>query len=250
MFYIVPTINTVLTECTETSGCLKRKKAEHKPVNLDLNSLVKIDNDEGFLTGINDLNPYLICNIEQKSPDYPIGRFCEYCDVKTVFPEATEPQIESTLNKRMGFNSTNLLSHNDIRVIVFKQIFKAATERTYPLPTSKLNDQNFDLTLCSPWPSKKEPESVTKSKREPEKGKIYTNIQATHKVADDFVVEQETEDGEKFGYVTSPVLIKATVAFPQICEGEIWTIGWIQGLTKGLMGCYYEQNERFVEKHV
>ena len=229
---------------------MKRKVAEHKPDIFDLNSFVLNKDDWKFLNGVIDLNPYLVCNLEQRSPDYPIGRFSEYCDVQTAFPEATESQIESTLKKKMGFNSTNLLSHNDPRTVGFKKIFNATIERTYQMSTANLNDQNFDLTLCSPWPSKKEPESVTKSKNDQEKGKIYTNIQATHKVADDFVVEQETEDGERFGFVTSPVFFKATVAFPEIGEGEIWTIGWIQGLKKAFFGSYFEQNERFVVSRI
>ena len=229
---------------------MKRKIAEPKPETFYIDGLVLNKDDINFINGIIDLNPHLLCNLEQRSPDYPIGRFSEHCDVETAFPGLTEPQIEWALKQKIGFNSTNLFSHNDLNTVMFKNIFNAAIERTYLMPTSNLNDQNFDLTLCSPWPSKKEPESVTKSKREPEKGKIYTNIQATHKVADDFVVEQETEDGERFGYVTSPILIKATVAFPQICDGEIWTIGWIQGIKKNVMGCYYEQSERFVENFV
>ena len=227
---------------------MKRKIAE--PKTFLLNGLLLNEDDIKFLNGIVDLNPYLLCNLEQRSPDYPIGRFSEHCDVKSAFPGVSEPQIEWALKQKIGLNSTNLLSHNDLSTIMFKHIFNAAIERTYLMPTSNLNDENFDLTLCSPWPSKKEPESVTKSKKEPGKGKIYTNIQATHRVADDFVVEQETEDGERLGYVTSHVLIKATVAFPEIRDGGIWTIGWIQGLTKGVMGSYYEQNERFVEQCV
>ena len=226
---------------------MKRRIAEHKPDNFGLNSFVLTEDDKSFIDGLIVLNHLLVCKIEQRSPDHPIGRFSEYCDVQTAFPHLTKPQIERALKEKVGFHRTDLLNHEDLHVTAFKRIFNAAIERTYLLPTASLNEQDFDLTLCSPWPSKEEPESVTESKNDPRKGQIYTNIQATHRVADDFVVEQETEEGEKFGYVTSPVLFRATVAFPEIREGEIWTIGWIQGIKKGLAGCYFERDERFVE---
>ena len=60
-------------------------------------------------------------------------------------------------------------------------------------------------------------------------GKIYAGVVATHSSDDDFVVVQEAE--RRFGYMPPVFAAKATVAFPPICRGEVWTVGWVQALT-------------------
>ena len=78
------------------------------------------------------------------------------------------------------------------------------------------------------WPSKETPPSVLSSQKSSFGGKIYSSVSAKH--IDDSLVVQETEG--RIGYLPSLFVAKATVAFPPVCEGEVWTVGWIQALTK------------------
>ena len=89
---------------------------------------------------------------------------------------------------------------------------------------------NPNFSLCSLWPSIEKPSSAVESHKYLLKGKIYSSISAKHCGTNDFVVFQETE--KLIGYMPMFFSAKATVVFPPICQGEVWTVGWIQAVTK------------------
>ena len=169
-------------------------------------------------------------------------RFSNACDIRKVFPDS---ELLDTLMARVNvpIDMTHNYSDSD-----FKKIFSATLDRIHSGKEMPWSSEDFNRSHCSPWLSKAEPLSVVQSResrKSKERANIYTNITATHSVDNDYIVVQETE-GKPFGYCTSAVVVKATVAFPPICEGEVWTIGWIQGVTKHLTSCYDDNNIRFV----
>ena len=89
---------------------------------------------------------------------------------------------------------------------------------------------NSNVSLCSLWPNKEKPSSAVESHKYPLKGKIYSSISAKHCEMNNTLVFQETENN--IGYMPMCFTAKATVAFPAICKGEVWTVGWIQAVTK------------------
>ena len=98
----------------------------------------------------------------------------------------------------------------------------------YRALANSYNASHSNLPSCYLWPSKETPPSVLKSQICSFSGKIYSSVSAKH--IDDSLVVQETES--RIGYLPSLFVAKATVAFPPVCEGEVWTVGWIQALKK------------------
>ena len=184
-------------------------------------------------------------------PRYRFERFCNSCDVRTAFPEQAE-QVEGVLKNRVDFtfNFYEVFRHGfeDLPRATFLRVFGATLERIHGESEIPKNSENnlCDLSLCSPWLCKDEPESVKHSKNNPEEGNIYVNITAIHSVADDYVVVQEkyerlhSDEPDMVSFCPSAVLVKATVAFPPICHGEIWTVGWIQGIKEDITDYYYD----------
>ena len=212
----------------------------------------------GFLHGLVYLNPELISNPEYRYPNYKFERFNNTCDVQRAFPTWSQTNVKRFLKSKVNFrfNFYNVFEHdyNDPLQPAFKRTFDATLNRVHrgaEIPTNSQNNM-CDLSLCSPWLSKEQPKSVEQSKDNPGEGNIYINITATHSVADDYVVVQEKYEYSSIfiqnliGYCPSAVLVKATVAFPPICEGEIWTVGWIHAVKKDLTECFSDRNERFV----
>ena len=159
-------------------------------------------------------------------PKYRYARFADACDVTNTFSMVDE--ADSILNDRVDdFTLDDLRNLADLRDVSFGQMIQTVRRRFHqfvPVP------DHSDLRKCTPWLSKKRPESVERSTNRPLVGNIYVGVVATHSSDDDFVVVQETES--QFGYMPHVFAAKATVAFPPICHGEVWTVGWVQAVTK------------------
>ena len=234
-------------ECYEAGKKLIRKTSERKYDETGV--FIFNSKDEDFIHGNIKLNPALICKIEKRCPIYRMERFCKYCDVQKALPRLSPAKLSDIYKSKVSgcFNMFNLLKQrskdNDEKT--FKKVFKTTRDRIHSATKKPKYSEKFDLSYCSPWLSKAEPLSVTNSKAYPEKSNIYTNITATHHVDDDFVVVQESGE-ERFGFSNSAILVRATVAFPPICQSEIWTVGWIQGVTKDFTTYVYDKNEKLV----
>ena len=208
--------------------------------------LVFTGDDLGFIHGLIYLNPVYKCGLVLRLPNYRMERFSNACDVRKALPDS---EIMDTLMKSANAKSVNMsdLWYRNNDDSDFKKVFAAAFDRIHRDKELPSFTEDFNLSECSPWLSKAEPLSVVQSiesRKGKERANIYTNIRALHSVQDDYIVVQETE-GKPFGYSTSALVVKATVAFPPICEAEVWTIGWIQGVTTNLSSCYFDDNTRF-----
>ena len=210
-----------------------------------------------FVHGLIYLNPDLISKPDYRYPNYKFERFNNTCDVQRAFPWWSPTNVEAFLktkaNIRFNFYDVFDRVYNDPLHSTFMRTFDATLDRVHHGSEIPKNSGNnlCDLSQCSPWLSKEKPKSVKHSQDNPGEGNIYVNITATHSVADDYVVVQEkynyfSNNSHSIGYCPSAVLVKATVAFPPICEGEIWTVGWIHGVKKDLADYFYDRNRRFV----
>ena len=85
-----------------------------------------------------------------------------------------------------------------------------------------------DMGTSSPWLNKEAPTSVRMSSDNPQEGKIYVTM--TTKYSSDYLFIQETEN--HFGYMPPCFNVNATVAFPPVHGNEVWTLGFIQAVTK------------------
>ena len=179
-----------------------------------------------FLNGLINLNSSLVNKVNLRMPNYKYKRFADACDVIKTFPFIQN--VREFLNSRLNFQTMkDLEEYNCFEDAGFLELAINARKRFHQFVPMQ-ND--FDVSMCSPWLSKELPLSVENCKKSPLQGTIYTSLSVTHSSADEFVVAQETDS--RVGYAHPGFAAKATVAFPPICEGEIWTIGWIQAVTK------------------
>ena len=225
---------TVETECKIQSKRSKHKNSMAKRIKLKLPNYTSEELE--FLGGIVSLNPVLVKNVEKRMPKYKIKRFANACDVMKAFPTRRELTADKILNTTLD---SKCLSHLESSHPVEDMSHLTETTKTRVNKLIKGGKQ-IDLSLCSPWLSKEKPRSAVQSKNIPLKGKIYSSVWVRHSVKDDFVVVQETYD--RVGCMPAIFDAKATVAFPPICDGEIWTVGWIHALKKEDRKLSYEQN--------
>ena len=176
--------------------------------------------NENFRNGIINLNPLLRRNVEHRLPRYTIGRFANVRDVQRVSPRSSNEVIKNILKIFYDSGCLNIKQQ--------KQIVEEARNRVHQSIEKPIPSKQFDLSACSPWLSKEKPLSARPILNNPMKQTIYTSISALHSVENDFIQVEDTD--MSFGYIYSGILIKATVAFPPVCEDEIWTVGWINAL--------------------
>ena len=175
--------------------------------------------------------------VKSRMPKYQYKRFANPIHFKNCFPH------EETLLSLDSFVDESSLKYlkNKRRVLnnaSFRKLLGTVEQRFHQIiPKPK----HYDLSLCSPWLSKKRPMSVKNCRNRPHEGKIYIGATVTHSSDDDFVAVQEAEE-DLIGYMPPIFAAKATVAFPPICEGEVWTVGWVQTLTKSSMIKYCDNN--------
>ena len=84
------------------------------------------------------------------------------------------------------------------------------------------------MGTSSPWLRKEAPESVQTSEGSLLGGKVYVTMTTGYRC--DYLLLQETEN--HFGYMPPCFNVRATVAFPPVCKNEVWTVGFIQAVTK------------------
>ena len=220
-----------------------KKDKKGKVRNLKFKYTKHTPEGQNFLDAKINLNPVLIKNVEQKMPRYQLKRFANACDVNACakdYPFTRDLSTEEILNIDLDAECLNKLElpqpAGDIALLM--ETTKTRINKSVDI------EKQVDLPLCSPWLSKKRPLSAKESENGSYKGKIYTSISVRHSVKDDFVVVQETDS--RFGYMPPIFDAKATVAFPPICEGEMWSVGWIQACKKADRKLHYDQNVTLV----
>ena len=189
--------------------------------------------DSNFLDDLVNLNPLLVKKNEQRMPKYQWKRFANTGDVyeaHAIDVFFRNIDTETVLNKLVSSNTLKNLE-NGIPVENWKfSILLHNTHERISRAYGNANGRGANLSLCTPWLNKEKPRSVTESRNNLLNGKIYASISVNHSVADDFLYFQETDTD--IGYISPLFSAIATVAFPPVCEGEVWTIGWIQAMTK------------------
>ena len=184
------------------------------------------------------MNSLLISDVEFRMPRYSYERFGNSCDVIETFPSLSDKQRQNILKTSLDLNTLERFELNqpieDPWLIKLKDVTETRIQRSAPKSTQCY------LRQCTPWLSKEKPQSADKSQKNPLKGKIYASILTRNKVKDDLLVFQETETC--MGYMPPVFSAKATVAFPPICKGEVWTVGWIQALKKADRTFLYSQD--------
>ena len=200
-------------------------------------------NAETFMDDIVYLNPLLNSKLEFRMPAYSFERFGNVCDVKETFPSVKSSDMSQTRNFLETRLSQSLLETFDLLEpmeypSVISKLMKGTESRILEIGEKP---PQCDLHNCTPWLSKKKPLSSVKSLKSPLKGKIYISISLRHSAENDKVIVQETETC--IGYMPPVFSAHATVAFPPICKGEVWTIGWIQAVTKFELDTYCGMEE-------
>ena len=184
----------------------------------------KVESD--FLSNKIKLNPKLVNKIQMRMPKYTFARFANPCDVTNTFRIMIN-EAEPLLNFHVSDATLDDLDNLDnLRDVDFAYLLLTVRHRFHQFVAMPLHS---DLRWCTPWLSKERPASV-KSSTNSLLGKIYVGIVTTHSSDADFVAVQEAE--RRFGYMPPVFGAKATVAFPPICHGEVWTVGWVQALSK------------------
>ena len=229
IFKLYVSFNTVATEC---AGILKNKLNQK----MAANKHVDVSNPDNFLEGIIYLNPLLNSEVERRMPGYSFGRFGNGRDVKKAFPDFE-------MSQTMNFLKTPLCPSllKKFKPIKGSKISKLMKETESRILEIGEKPSKSDLHHCTPWLSKNKPLSSVESLKSPLKGKIYISISLRHSAENDKVIVQETETC--IGYMPPVFSAHATVAFPPICKGEVWTIGWIQAVTKFELDTYCGMEE-------
>ena len=181
------------------------------------------------------MNPLLCKAVRLRIPNYTYARLANLSDVTKAFPFFDASKTNDFLNTCFD---TSLLKDLKRSKPIQDQNFLKIVTTTKKRTNSSASEY---CKGCSPWLSKEKPLSVGKCQINPLKGKIYACISARHSAEDDFVVVQETET--LFGYSPPVFSAIATVAFPPICKGEVWTVGWIQAMKKSDRSIYKDSKE-------
>ena len=207
--------------------CTKQCKYSNQN-NLATKKYIQKLNDSKFVKRFININPLLIKYVRVRMPNYTFKRFTNACDVQKAFKHDDLIKTEQVLNTQLDQEALTQLKFGlPVKSPTLKKLFKTTEERI--LKSSDNETEKCDLSLCSLWLSKDEPLSVKYVTKNPLSGKIYASIFANHSIKDKFVFVQETKTS--IGYAYPSFVAKATVAFPPINKGEVWTIGWIQALT-------------------
>ena len=219
--------NTVLVECTNSvNGNKSNQKTEESKDEEDCS--VEKTNDLNFLNGIIYLNPVLQPTVRYRLPRYSYERFANSCDIVNAFPWVKDAETILKLLK-------SPISNKPLSDPIIHRIKEATTMRIKQFAAVPTN-----LKSCTPWLSKEKPLSAEESLKSPLKGKIYATVVTMHSAEDDLLVVQETETD--VGYMPPVFSAEATVAFPPICKGEVWTVGWIQAMKKAKRTTFYDPN--------
>ena len=208
--------------------------------------LTKKDCD--FLHNVVNLNPLLVKNKEPMMPKYKLKRFANTGDVYSAYAIDVffkNLDTKTILNKHVSTNTLENLENGDPIENLEFSFLQFKTEERISRDYGNGYGRGANISLCTPWLNKEKPRSVTESRNNLLNGKIYASISVNHSVSDDFLYVHETET--KIGYINPLFAAQATVAFPPVCEGEVWTIGWIQAMTKCETTTHYENeyNEYF-----
>ena len=194
-----------------------------------------------FLSGLINLNKDFFNPSVSRMPKYSTSRFYDVSNPKVRNEENLKHIVcfEHVLNRcqqigeESGFRKLPKGSILRLMSIYLHRIHKVSREHFAST-----------LALCSIWPNEKTIEALVKRKNKDE-GKIYSSLGVVYRNDPKVrLVVQESEGW--FGYLPYVFKAHATVLFPPIKKGEIWTIGFVQGITKGKMEVNYNEGLRFV----
>ena len=196
-----------------------------------------LQNEKDFLIEEKCLSALRINKLSNKIPTYKYKRFANACDVRKTFPKE---DTYSILNREV---KNFWLEHNidQIPNKEFKNLLTMVKKRFH----KQISQPSPEMSHCSPWLAKKIPLSVKNGRSSPLESKIYFGVTIYHSSNKYFVVVQEAGE-DQIGYMPPIFAAKATIAFPPICEGEVWTVGWVQTLTSFSNIRSYGQNFKLV----
>ena len=228
-------------------------KFKVKPNSNNTKSFRKISKDEieqmsqeeqelSYLNGLVSLNKNFFNPNLARIPKYLISRFFNLTDIKNKDDLKYKNNFEDLLNTILfkqeidKFSSCKKADISTLKVMSFYLNCIHDVNKAYFCST---------LKLCSPWPNKKALNSLGNYKGKKEKGKVYSSLGVVYRNDQQVrLVVQESE--EWFGYCPYIFRAHATVLFPPIAQDEIWTIGFIQGITKSEVETIYTEGIRFV----
>ena len=173
----------------------------------------------------------LISNLERRMPKYRYGRFANVCDVIKLLPVKVNAEAETFLDILLDSASLKCLEtyQPGIKNSFFKQLLTTTKKRIEGCGTPMYYN-HLNLSLCSLWLNKNKPASAIETSKSPLSGKIYASVSVRHSLEDKSLFVQELETC--IGHTMPMLAARATVAFPPVREGEVWTVGWIQGVAK------------------
>ena len=182
--------------------------------------------DRQFLANFIYLNPLLQKSVKVRIPRYSLGRFANLEDVLKACPDVDRDSATEYMTEKIQEESlVNLRHMYRFDTDFLNKVSDAVRDRAHA-------DHGEILHSCmgvsTPWLKKELPKSVRTSSTNPLKGKIYVTMTTKYETNHLFV--QETEDS--FGYMPPCFNVRATVAFPPVRENEVWTVGFIQAVTK------------------
>ena len=192
-----------------------------------------------FVDSFVKVAPLVMDTDELRMPRYTVCRFdCDrdFFDARPILerlkisrPHPEFPLGENELDKLsrgQGFSSAYLKTLADVR------------SKRDPYRGSKL-----DVPLCSPWQNGPAPLSSITNGEVPLEGRIYCSVQMYFS-EEEYVLTQECEG--IFCYQPFWTHATALVAFPRVHGNEVWTVGWVQGISRSFIDMRYE-NEKGVK---
>ena len=195
-----------------------------------------------FLNGLISLNKNFFYPSVSRIPKYLMSRFYDVNDHKLNINKNLRDIL--SFEKVLDLHQQAGEEFNYLKIKENSKILKLMS--THLNRIHNVNEEHFCSTLefCSPWPDIKAVESSEKHKSI-DGCKIYSSIGVIYRNDPKVrLVVQESEGW--FGY--SPDIFKAhaTILFPPIEKHEVWTIGFVQGVTKNYMENSYKNGLRFV----
>ena len=170
-------------------------------------------------------------------PKYRNSRFANVCDVMKSLPVSVNAEAKTFLDIPLDSSSLKCLEtyQPQIKNSFLNKLLTATRKRIEGNFGTPMYYNYLNLSLCSLWLNKDKPASKTESSKSPLNGKIYASVSVRHSHVNKSLLVQEFETW--VGNTMPIFAARATVAFPPICDGEVWTVGWIQGVTKGETIC-------------
>ena len=225
----------------ETKEINNNSKSNKKFSKEEIDTMSREEQELNFLNGLISLNKNFFNPSVSRMPKYLTSRFYDVNDPLVRNKENLKHIVcfENVLKRcqKMGEESG------------YRELPKGSVVRLMSIYLHRIHKVNVEhfastLSLCSIWPNKKKAKSSIKH-RNKDKGKIYSSLGVVYR-NDPKVRLVVQESKGYFGY--SPDIFKAhaTVLFPPIEKHEIWTIGFVQGITKGKMEVNYNEGLRFV----